>query len=122
LRKFFQALIATLALLVGSLSVTACSSEKVDPAAYAAVIDVRTEAEWQTGHLETAVLFDISSPDFEANLASLDKSADYFVYCRSGNRAGQAIDRMKALGFTGELVNGGAVADAAAATGIPVVQ
>ncbi len=120
--KFFKVLVASLSLLLGSLSLTGCAAEKVDPSAYAAIIDVRTEAEWQTGHLETAVLFDISSADFETNLSTLDKAADYYVYCRSGNRAGQAIERMEALGFTGELVNGGSVADAAAQTGIPVVQ
>ena len=104
-------------------TLTACAtSEPVDPASYAAIIDVRTVDEWNTGHLETAVLMDISDAAFASNLETLDKSANYYVYCRSGNRAGQAIEQMKQLGFTGTLTNGGSVEDASAATGLAIVQ
>lgn len=104
-------------------TLTACAtSEPVDPASYAAIIDVRTVDEWNTGHLETAVLMDISDAAFASNLETLDKSADYYVYCRSGNRAGQAIEQMKKLGFNGTLTNGGSVEDASAATGLAIVQ
>lgn len=118
--KLFAALFAAVFAL-GTL--TACTAnEPVDPASFSAIIDVRTVEEWNTGRLETAVLMDISDPAFASNLESLDKSADYFVYCRSGNRAGQAIEQMKQLGFTGDLVNGGSVSDASSATGLAVVQ
>lgn len=104
-------------------TLTACAaSEPVDPASYAAIIDVRTVDEWNNGHLETAVLMDISDAAFASNLETLDKSANYYVYCRSGNRAGQAIEQMKQLGFTGTLTNGGSVEDASAATGLTIVQ
>ncbi|AOY56746.1 hypothetical protein A4Z71_05125 [Candidatus Rhodoluna planktonica] len=104
-------------------TLTACAaSEPVDLASYAAIIDVRTVDEWNTGHLETAVLMDISDAAFASNLETLDKSANYYVYCRSGNRAGQAIEQMKKLGFTGTLTNGGSVEDASAATGLAIVQ
>jgi rhodanese-related sulfurtransferase len=55
-------------------------------------------------------------------LSTLDPAADYYIYCRSGNRAGQAIDVMKQAGFTGELVNGGSLENAANQTGLSVVQ
>jgi rhodanese-related sulfurtransferase len=42
------------------------------------------------------------------------------VYCRSGNRSAAAIDIMRSLGFT-DLTDLGSVAEASAATGIPVV-
>jgi rhodanese-related sulfurtransferase len=90
--------------------------------ASAAVIDVRTPAETSAGHLEGALLFDVQDASFMANLETLDKSANYYVYCRSGNRSGQAIETMKANGFTGELRNGGALGNAAAETGITVVK
>lgn len=89
---------------------------------YAAVIDVRTPEETSLGYLEGAQLFDIQNPSFMGNLATLDPAADYYVYCRSGNRAGQAIDVMKQAGFTGELVNGGSLENAANQTGLTVVQ
>ena len=117
LKFLAAALIALFA--VGSLS--ACSTQSEDPAAFAAIIDVRTPQEWATGYVEGAELFDIANPEFAAQIATLDPAADYFVYCRSGNRAGQAIDYMKQLGFTGRLVNGGAVANAATTLGLSVV-
>jgi rhodanese-related sulfurtransferase len=117
LKFLAAALIAIFA--IGSLS--ACAPQSEDPAAYAAIIDVRTQEEWATGHLEGAVRIGIADADFAQQLDTLDKSADYYIYCRSGNRAGQAIDFMKSAGFSGELVNGGAVANAATQTGLAVV-
>jgi rhodanese-related sulfurtransferase len=90
--------------------------------AYAAVIDVRTQEEWAAGHLDGAVHIDIQGADFASQIEALDHSANYIVYCRSGNRAGQAIQQMKDAGFTGELVNAGSVEDAAQMTSMKVVQ
>lgn len=89
---------------------------------FAAVIDVRTPEETSMGYLEGAQLFDIQNARFMDNLATLDPAADYYIYCRSGNRAGQAIEIMKQAGFTGELVNGGSLENAANQTGLTVVQ
>ncbi len=94
----------------------------MDMSSYAAVIDVRTPAETSAGHLEGAVLFDIYDAAFMDKLATLDKSANYFLYCRSGSRSGQAIEIMKEAGFTGVLDNGGSLANAASETGLTVVQ
>ena len=46
--------------------------------------------------------------DFINGLESLDKTKNYYVYCRSGNRSGQACLIMKQLGFdsTFNLVGG----------------
>ena len=89
---------------------------------YAAVIDVRTPEETSLGYLEGAQLFDIQNPTFMDMLSTLDPAADYYIYCRSGNRAGQAIEIMQQAGFTGELVNGGSLENAANQTGLSVVQ
>jgi rhodanese-related sulfurtransferase len=89
-------------------------------AADAVVIDVRTPEEFASGHLAGAVNIDVQAPDFDARIAELDPSAGYVVYCRSGNRADQAITRMAEVGFS-DLTNGGSVQDASAATGLPVV-
>ena len=89
---------------------------------YAAVIDVRTPEETSMGYLEGAQLFDIQDSSFMDNLATLDPAADYYIYCRSGNRAGQAIQLMQQAGFTGELVNGGSLENAANQTGLTVVK
>lgn len=64
------------------------------------LLDVRTPEEFATGHLAGARLVNFEAADFDAQLAGLDKGATYAIYCRSGNRSGQALDRMAAAGFT----------------------
>jgi len=86
------------------------------------ILDVRTPAEVAEGHLEGALFVDFMADDFRDKVVDLDKSADYIVHCRSGNRSGQAVVIMAELGFTGELVNGGTLDEAAAATGANIVQ
>jgi phage shock protein E len=121
--KFFKTLATAVIALFAVAGLTSCTAaEPIDMSQYAAVIDVRTVEEWDQGHLEGAVRIGIADADFTARLANLDPAADYFIYCRSGNRAGQAIDIMRGLGFTGELVNGGSVANAAGMTGLPVIR
>jgi phage shock protein E len=78
------------------------------------LLDVRTPAEVAEGHLAGAVLIDLQGPDFRAAVAELPRDEPYFVYCRTGNRSGQAIEIMRELGFT-DLVNGGGFDDLAEA-------
>jgi rhodanese-related sulfurtransferase len=121
--RLFKILISALIAIFAVGSLTACSaSEPVDMSTVTSVIDVRTPEETSAGYLEGALLFDIQGPDFAAQLNTLDKAGNYFVYCRSGNRAGQAISTMKDAGFTGTLTNGGSLDSAATATGLAIVQ
>ncbi|MCO8128001.1 rhodanese-like domain-containing protein [Acidimicrobiia bacterium EGI L10123] len=89
-----------------------------DPAP--AVIDVRTPEEFEAGHLEGAVLIDVTSPDFEAQVAELDRDQPYVLYCRSGNRSVTARQVMSDLGFTDVADIGGGIT-AWVAEGQPVV-
>jgi rhodanese-related sulfurtransferase len=123
LKKFYKFIAASFIAALAVTGLSGCSAqEPMDMSAYAAVIDVRTPAETSAGHLEGAKLFDVQDALFMANLETLDKSADYYVYCRSGNRSGQAIATMKANGFTGTLHNGGSLENAASETGLTVVK
>ncbi len=63
------------------------------------VLDVRTPGEFAQGHIEGAVLVDYRSPGFREKIAGLDRSKTYLVYCRTGNRSGQAWKLMRELGF-----------------------
>jgi phage shock protein E len=75
------------------------------------VLDVRTPEEFASGHLPNARNLDVQSAGFDAGLATLDKKATFAVYCRSGHRSGQALERMKATGFTHVAdLNGGIAA------------
>ena len=114
-------LIATLALVLPhALGEPGCASEPVELGADTVVIDVRTPGEFAGGHLEGALNIDVQSPDFAAQISQLDPAGDYFVYCRSGNRSGQAISQMSNMGFT-SLTNGGSVSKASSLSGLPVV-
>jgi len=87
------------------------------------LIDVRTPEEFAAGHLPGAVNLNVQAPDFEEQLlAGFDPAGDYFVYCRTGNRSGQAIERMRDAGFTGGLTNYGGLEEAADRLGLPIVR
>ena len=68
-----------------------------DPAVV--VVDVRTPAEFAEGHIARAELVDYNASDFRDQIAKLDRSATYFVYCHTGNRSAQATAIMAELGF-----------------------
>ena len=73
-------------------------------------LDVRTPGEFNEGHIEGALLVDFQSGNFENEIASLDKSKTYAVYCRSGSRSGQAVKVMSEAGFTNIYnLNGGVI-------------
>lgn len=63
------------------------------------VIDVRTSEEYREGHLRGALLIDVKDETFKEKIAELDKTRDYYVYCRSGKRSAHAQDLMLAMGF-----------------------
>jgi phage shock protein E len=89
---------------------------------YDAIIDVRTEEEWDEGNLNGAVRIGLEDSTFTEEIGKLDKSKSYYLYCRSGNRADQAIQIMREMGFYGDLVNGGAVADASLELGLEIIR
>lgn len=119
-------LTAVVAIIVGIgivAGVTACSSasSKVDMSNVTAVIDVRTPAEFAAGHLQSAQLMDIQGSAFQSQIGKLDKNGTYVVYCKSGNRAGQAVTAMQAIGIK-NVTNAGSLEQAAKATGLAIVK
>jgi len=63
------------------------------------ILDVRTPEEFISEHIENAVNLDYYSATFKNDLDRLDKNSIYLIYCRSGNRSGNALTMMKDLGF-----------------------
>lgn len=63
------------------------------------VLDVRTPAEFQAGHLKNAVNINYNAPDFEQQLAKLDKTKPYLVHCAVGGRSTKSLPVFKKLGF-----------------------
>lgn len=76
------------------------------------IIDVRTPGEFNRGHVDKALNLDIYAPTFLGEIQKLDKNQKYQLYCRTGNRSGQAQTIMKQLGFS-DVENVGGLDEAA---------
>jgi len=64
------------------------------------ILDVRTEDEREEGYIPNSTNIDIYlGQGFLDELGKLDKSKNYYVYCRSGNRSGQACAIMNSIGM-----------------------
>ena len=75
----------------------------------AVIIDVRTPNEVAEGIIPNAIHIDIfKGQGFIDEIKQLDRSKNYYVYCRVGGRSGQACSVMNQLGFnnTYNLVGG----------------
>lgn len=62
-------------------------------------LDVRTPAEVRHGKIPGSANIDIMDRHFAEKVEKLDKGKTYLVYCRSGNRSGQACANMAGKGF-----------------------
>lgn len=98
--KLITILVATL------LSLSVWASEPV-------WIDVRSAGEFGGEHLDGA--HNIPHTQISADIAALnlDKDAEILLYCRSGRRAGVALEALQKLGYT-NVKNIGGLEDAKA--------
>ncbi|HQR91964.1 MAG TPA: DUF953 domain-containing protein [Sediminibacterium sp.] len=86
-----------------SISVTEFDS-KMQSGAYQ-LLDVRTAAEYQSGHLKNSLQADWNNPEqFKDRTQYLDKSKPILVYCASGVRSGSAAQYLLSLGYK-EVLN-----------------
>ncbi len=70
----------------------------------AVIVDVRTKAEYQSGHIKGSV--NIPLNNLSNHYAKLDKNKAIITCCASGIRSSQGKSILKANGFT-EVYNGG---------------
>lgn len=64
------------------------------------VLDVRTADEVALGMIPNAIHIDIfKGQGFIDEINELDKTKNYYVYCKAGGRSGQACAVMNQLGF-----------------------
>ena len=91
---------------------------------YDLVLDVRRQDEWDAGHIPTAVhvpnetfetdaFWDLfyqagttTNSDSDYSYSCQKSCANIVVYCKSGRRSGEAIEKLRAMGFEGTLWNG----------------
>lgn len=75
----------------------------------AVILDVRTPAEVAEGYIPNAQHLDImNAGTFMEGANKLDKSKNYYVYCKAGGRSAQACMIMESIGFkhTNNLLGG----------------
>lgn len=99
----YKHLRSTLLLLVSLLCGSAAFAEPV-------YIDVRTVDEYSADHIEGDLNLPLAELDTAALAERFGKDAELVLYCRSGNRAGQAMEQLLAAGFT-NVSNGGGISD-----------
>jgi len=85
-------------------SITGKDALQVHAEGEATLIDVRTPAETSHGKIQGALEMNVTSMDFKNNIAKLDRSKPYIIYCRGGMRSTRACKIMEKEGFT-DLTN-----------------
>lgn len=65
------------------------------------VLDVRTQEEYNSGHIKNSFLADWTKPEqFKERIKSLDKSKPVYTYCLSGGRSSAAAAYLTEAGFS----------------------
>lgn len=64
----------------------------------AVLLDVRTDEEYREGHIEGSTHLPLDRIA-EIRKTVAEKSTPLYVYCRSGGRSGQAVSRLKQMGY-----------------------
>lgn len=85
------------------------AKERLDSDEAIILVDVRTKEEFDSGHIEGAVLLPVDQIQKNAAEVFPDKDAVYFVYCRSGSRSGAATAMMVDLGYQNVFDLGGII-------------
>lgn len=74
----------------------------------AQLVDVRTEAEYEAGHIPGARHIPVA--DVQRESATLDSDRPVLLYCRTGNRSGPPADAFAASGWDAHSIEGGLAA------------
>lgn len=83
------------------------------------IIDVRTEDEWNTGHLVGAV--NVEWQDILKISSTIKKDEEIYLYCRSGNRSGKANKILIDAGYL-NTINAGSIKEASELLGINIID
>lgn len=63
------------------------------------IIDVRTASDFATSHIQNAINMDFYGSTFYADIAALDHSRAYLLYCFGGSRSGITFTTMQTYNF-----------------------
>jgi len=73
------------------------------------LLDVRTPSEYESEHIEGAVLLPLDQINEKASEVIPDKEEIYYVYCRSGNRSATAAQLLVDMGYENVYDLGGII-------------
>lgn len=82
----------------------------------ALVVDVRTDDEFSSGHIDGALHIPYEDIEQIADHEGVSKDTTLVLYCRSGRRSGIAKDTLDAAGYT-NVYNAGGYGDIKSALG-----
>ncbi len=104
MKHFFLLLIASFCFACNSTSqnitnLSVADFEKQAVGTSVQLVDVRTSGEYESGHIGEAKLMDVNEDEFDAQIATLDKTKPVYVYCLSGGRSKTAAKSMVKQGF-----------------------
>lgn len=111
--------IVVLSLVLGVFTVAAFAAGK--EGAVPVIVDVRTVAEWNEGHLEGAVLIPHDKIEEGIGAVAPDKKTKIYLYCRSGRRTGIALETLKKAGYQ-EVISLDTLGNAAKVLRKPIVK
>lgn len=89
----------TVAELAGWKDLGAAEFKKLLADTLVVLVDVRTPAEYQAGHIERARNIDVRGVDFDERILLLDRKRPVAVYCKSGVRSRMAARKLVKRGF-----------------------
>ena len=76
------------------------AKERMDKDDKVVILDVRTEEEYQAGHVPGAIVIPNETISSEPLEELPDMDQEILVYCRSGNRSAQAAKKLAEAGYT----------------------
>ena len=85
------------------------AKDMIDKDSTITILDVRTEEEFNTGHIDGAILIPDTDILEKAEETLTDKSATILVYCRSGRRSALAAADLVELGYSNVYDFGGII-------------
>ncbi|NLC43437.1 MAG: rhodanese-like domain-containing protein [Clostridiales bacterium] len=73
------------------------------------ILDVRTKAEFDDGHIPNAILIPDAKLKEEVEIKIPDKDTKILIYCRSGNRSAKSAKHLIEMGYNNVFDFGGII-------------
>ena len=86
-------------MVFGSFAAFAEDALKTSNDSNSILVDVRTNAEWNDGYIETAIHIPLNELIEKIELIAKNKEQRIYLYCRSGNRSGKAEQALQNNGY-----------------------